>query len=232
MLNLNSGFQIIANASNLTVNPERIFYLLGYEKEETEGYVSETVSLCIKKCKEALEPKAFVIFKEISKIQTEQGIVYIDDTPLNTKPIIASQLKGAQYAAFFICTIGKTPEILSKQMFEKGDALEGYVLSLAASEAADSMAAFVQSEVKKLAEAQNLGITNRFSPGYCKWDVAEQKQLFALFENNPVEVSINESALMNPIKSVSGFIGIGSNLSVKNYPCKACTESKCLYRDK
>ncbi|MCK7538940.1 MAG: hypothetical protein MZV63_52410 [Marinilabiliales bacterium] len=47
-------------------------------------------------------------------------------------------------------------------------------------------------------------ITNRFSPGYCGWDVAEQHKLFSFFKDNFCGITLTESALMNPVKSVSG----------------------------
>jgi cobalamin-dependent methionine synthase I len=170
------------------------------------------------------------MFKEISKV--EGSFVIIDGTSLSTKPIISNQLKGAQFAAIFISTIGNGPELLSKELFDKGDGLEAYVVSLVASGAADSHAAHIHKHIEYLAEVENMGITNRFSPGYCKWDVAEQKKIFSFFETNAGGVTINESALMSPIKSVSGIIGIGKDLKLKEYPCKACTEDKCLYREK
>lgn len=230
MLKLNSELQLFAKTSDLKINDDAIFKFLGYDTENIDEFVKEKVSECIIQCEHLYKPAASIIFKEISEV--EGSFVVIDGTSLSTKPIISNQLKGAQYAAIFISTIGNGPELLSKELFDKGDGLEAYILSLVASEAADSHAAYIHKHIEHLAKAENMKITNRFSPGYCRWDVAEQKKLFSFFRNNTSGVTLNDSALMNPIKSVSGIIGIGTNATLKEYPCKSCTEDMCLYRKK
>ena len=73
-------------------------------------------------------------------------------------------------------------------------------------------------------------ITNRYSPGYCGWDVAEQHKLFQLIPDNFCGVRLNESSLMNPEKSVSGIIGIGENVKYNPYTCRICDMKDCIYR--
>jgi hypothetical protein len=77
-----------------------------------------------------------------------------------------------------------------------------------------------------------LHITNRYSPGYCDWDIREQKKLFELLPENFCGISLLDSMLMKPIKSISGFIGIGSNVTFNRYTCNYCKDRNCLYRNK
>ena len=74
-------------------------------------------------------------------------------------------------------------------------------------------------------------ITNRYSPGYCGWDVAQQKELFSLFTSVFDFVRLGDSCLMNPIKSVSGIIGIGKDVKYNNYTCRICDSHNCLYKN-
>jgi len=73
-------------------------------------------------------------------------------------------------------------------------------------------------------------VSNRFSPGYCTWDVSEQHKLFQLLPKEFCGVSLSDSALMQPIKSISGFIGIGKNITYNHYKCKFCTQKNCTYK--
>ena len=47
-----------------------------------------------------------------------------------------------------------------------------------------------------------------YSPGYCGWDIREQQKLFSLFPPQPCGITLSDSFLMSPVKSVSGFFRI------------------------
>jgi hypothetical protein len=230
MLATDAVISINTKLSGLEVNSTRVLELLGYAQQVPESFVLDTISSSINQCLEICQPAANLVIKEISLFNESEGIIEIEDCSFKLNRIIGNQLKGSQYLALFICTIGKAPELLSKKLFDQGDALEGYVLSLVASEAADNLAAHLHDYIKELCFAEGLGITNRFSPGYCRWDVADQKELFSFFPENSSGITLNDSALMTPIKSVSGIVGIGKNIILKKYPCSLCDNEKCLYR--
>jgi hypothetical protein len=61
--------------------------------------------------------------------------------------------------------------------------------------------------------------------------VKDQFKLFSLLPENFCGIRLTDSALMIPIKSVSGIIGIGENVERKNYPCEICNMKDC-YRKK
>jgi hypothetical protein len=113
-----------------------------------------------------------------------------------------------------------------------GDLLTGYVYDVIGSEivetAADLMQADLASEMAKL----GLKITNRYSPGYCKWDVEEQHKIFRFMPYNYCGIRLTPSALMDPVKSVSGFIGIGRDVRYNRYTCNLCDMKDCIYRNK
>jgi hypothetical protein len=73
-------------------------------------------------------------------------------------------------------------------------------------------------------------ITNRYSPGYCGWDVTEQHKLFQLIPENYCGIKLTPSALMDPVKSISGIIGIGENVKNNPYTCRLCNQNDCVYR--
>ena len=81
-------------------------------------------------------------------------------------------------------------------------------------------------------EAEGLGVSNRFSPGYCTWDVREQEKLFGWFPPGYCGITLSPSCLMQPTKSVSGVIGIGHRVRTNPYLCNVCSEEMCIYRDK
>ena len=75
--------------------------------------------------------------------------------------------------------------------------------------------------------------TNRFSPGYCGWHVSEQQKFFSIFPVfQPCGIRLTASSLMLPIKSVSGIIGLGTDVKKMEYTCGLCTFEQCFRRKK
>ena len=110
------------------------------------------------------------------------------------------------------------------------DFLRGYVYDVIGSEIVEAACDLMQAELENAAVASGNKITNRYSPGYCGWNVSEQHKLFQLIPYNYCGIKLNESALMDPEKSVSGFIGIGENVKNNAYMCKICDMKDCIYR--
>ena len=59
---------------------------------------------------------------------------------------------------------------------------------------------------------------------------SSQLLLFSLFGNFPCGVTLTPSALMNPVKSISGIICIG-RVTFRDYQCSLCHQKNCVYRE-
>jgi cobalamin-dependent methionine synthase I len=93
---------------------------------------------------------------------------------------------------------------------------------------AEKVAEKIQDEIKQSAQGQAEAVSNRYSPGYCGWSVADQHLLFSFLPANFCGITLNESALMHPIKSVSGIIGIGKEMVKNPYQCNICDVTDCI----
>ena len=96
----------------------------------------------------------------------------------------------------------------------------------------ESAADIVESEVNKEANENGLKCTNRYSPGYCGWNVFEQHKFFSFLPDKFCGIELSESALMTPVKSVSAVIGIGKNCEKKEYQCSLCSLENCYKRNR
>jgi hypothetical protein len=218
--------------SEIKVEEKDILRLLGYESDHIEPFISETIQNRISESKTMILGRGGFIIKRISSIVPIEGLLVIDDETFQVGKIVASHLSKSEYVALFAATIGKSLEAYSEELFSKGEMLDGYVVNLIASEAAEATAEFLHQHIKELEQAEHLNITNRYSPGYCNWNVAEQFKLFSFFPESFKDVSLTESALMNPVKSVSGIIGIGEQARFNPYKCAICNDVHCIYRNK
>lgn len=88
-------------------------------------------------------------------------------------------------------------------------------------------------DIKNTLSGEGLFITRRFSPGYGDLPLETQREMFALLDcNRKIGVSLNESLLMSPSKSVTAIIGIkqGKCENVSEHKCADCNKADCIFR--
>ena len=156
----------------------------------------------------------------------------IGDLTFDTHSMVTSQLKDSDNAAVFLWTIGDGLEKWSKQKMNDGDPFLAYLIDAIASNLVESLANYVHDYIKEEMNKIGLNVTNRYSPGYCKWSVSEQKLLFSLLPKYFCNVKLTGSSLMIPIKSISGIIGVGKNAKYNDYLCDVCGVKDCTVRQK
>jgi hypothetical protein len=163
-------------------------------------------------------------------LEKENNGLRVDEIRFDIGNIIFRQLKNTEKLAIFLCTIGKGMEEWSRQQLAGDDPVKGYIIDILASEVVEEAMDVIQNKLKMKMELEGMHITNRFSPGYCGWNVSEQHKLFLFFPENFCDIKLTDSALMTPIKSVSGIIGIGEKVIYRIYSCQQCNMKNCIYR--
>jgi hypothetical protein len=157
------------------------------------------------------------------------SISLIEDSIIFKSQVIAQLLEHCHQVAIFLVTIGKYLEETTAQLAKDGLILQATVLDAIGSGAVEKVADLVQNRIKEIAEAQGLVTSQRFSPGYCDWNIGQQRMIFYALTGNTLGIRLTGECLMVPQKSISGIIGIGPSIdNVENYnPCKTCTKQDC-----
>ncbi|MEI6050551.1 MAG: vitamin B12 dependent-methionine synthase activation domain-containing protein [Bacteroidota bacterium] len=225
---VNRTFQFAFNDLKLTV--PQIESVMGYKEGEERELVTDLIEEILRESQEICTVKAqYTIFPGI-RFDNDSKSVVIDNINFLIKKIVFSQIKKSDSAAIFLCTAGAEIGIRSRRAMQEKDLLRGYIYDVVGSEIVEAAADLMQIELEKEVISTHRKITNRYSPGYCGWDVAEQHKLFQLVPDNFCGIRLTESALMDPVKSVSGIIGIGDNVRFNPYTCGMCDLKDCLYR--
>lgn len=170
------------------------------------------------------------IIKKIDKLLLKEGMLEIEGEVLNLDRQLSGYLKNATYAALFICTAGREFSEKTRELNDRGDFLEAYILDSIGSLTVENAMDKIQDSLAKEMGKFGMKTSNRYSPGYCNWTLSDQKKIFALIGKNPIGITLNDSCLMYPTKSVSGIIGIGENIKKREYGCKICNNQTCIYR--
>ena len=221
--------QLLIDHSKIDIEPSEIKRLLGDEFGEVDSYTGELIAQLISESRECMAPEGSFIRLKAFELEVPDQIA-TDRTSFQTGRTIKKMLKGSESYLFLIATAGPGPETLARDLLEKGDFLAGYIADMVASALVESVADQVQYHIQQEALQIGLKITNRYSPGYCNWDVREQHKLFNLFPEKCCGITLTESSLMTPIKSVSAVVGRGESVTYQENTCEICSMKECLYR--
>jgi hypothetical protein len=225
-----STFQFDFNELKLTVSQIESF--MGYKQGESHEIISDLVSEVLEEAGTICMMKAeYRIFEDIS-FDIAGKTLTINNLSFNINKIIYGQIHKSEAAALFLCSAGEEIEARSKLSMKDGDLLRGYVYDVIGSEAVEAAAELMHNRLEERIKASGRKVTNRFSPGYCGWMVDEQHKLFKLMPDNFCGIKLTPSALMDPIKSVSGVIGTGKYVKRAPYTCRYCEMKDCIYRRK
>lgn len=223
-------FEVEISFNDLIIDRNEIDISLGYPAGELPPQFNEMVDEALSKLPTKCEIKAGYKILDVEKLSDRADGLNIGKIFFNMQKIVTSQLKKSEQAAFFLCTIGSKMENWSKQLMAERDPTLSYIVDTVASVAVESVADVLHDQIGLQMQKLNLKITNRYSPGYCNWSVMEQHQLFSFFPENFCNIKLTDTALMLPIKSISGVIGIGSDVVRAEYLCDRCGIKDCTYR--
>ncbi len=158
---------------------------------------------------------------------------------LNEKDTPVDEIfRKADNLALFAVTIGEKVSKKIDELFKKNEFALGSMLDSTASAGADKAADIVENHFFNLLlnngeTTPSIGIL-RYSPGYCGWHISGQKKLFEFIHPEEIGITLLDSFLMKPLKSVSGVIVAGKK-EIHNfedsYPfCSQCKTHSCRER--
>jgi hypothetical protein len=222
--------QHIIDFSELNLNISDVERVVGTAKDENQKVVSEMIGEVLYDAGKICEIKCEYNIIAGIRVVGPYKVISIKNQDFNLGKIVWAQMRGSESVAVFLCTAGRKISEKSRKLMNDNDFLKGFIYDVAGSEIVEAAADIMQQRLKEKIAKSGKRITNRFSPGYCGWNVSEQHKLFQLIPDNFCGICLNESALMDPIKSVSGFIGIGNDVKYIPYTCSICDDRNCIYR--
>lgn len=138
--------------------------------------------------------------------------------------------------ALFVATLGAPVCDRIGELFAANDLGRGWMLDAVASAAADRLADLLAARLEDelVGRGHSAPRVLPYSPGYCGWTVRGQERLFARVRPEEIGVTLNDSCLMTPIKSVSGVLVAGAKEIHRFRPdfdfCGDCRTHTCATR--
>lgn len=145
---------------------------------------------------------------------------------------IANFLKGSSEVVLFAATVGLDIDRLIAR-YQKLSPVKALLLQAYGAERVECLCDKFCSEFKAKVALESMKCTARYSPGYGELPLDRQVDFFNLLEiNRHIGISLNDSLLMTPSKSVTAFFGIGDCVgSEEKHKCSDCTKTDCEFRN-
>lgn len=215
----------------LTIDHRYLSSMLGFPDGELPEPFEEYVFEAFNQAGNLCNIRGAFCFPAKSAFAPGYSHIIVDGHEFGIGKTVAKELRNSTSVAFFICTAGERISQQSVQLLKGENPVLGYVYDVLGSMIVEAATDLLQAEIKQWAEDKGLAITNRYSPGYCKWSVADQHQLFSFFPEGCCGITLTHSALMSPVKSVSGIIGLGEEVMFRDYTCDLCNITDCFHRN-
>ena len=215
--------------NSISIDKSEVCRHLGYMRGRSiTASISSLIDRQIEEVQRLIEPSHSSVIRKV--VDVESPWVFIEGPVVFTSNIIAGILSNCHEVAIFVTTIGAQLEEKVSQLIEEGEILKAVVLDAVGSAAAEKVAYGLEGSVRERAAAGGAEISRRYSPGYCDWDIKQQKLLFSALDGASAGVELSEDYLMMPQKSISGIIGIGFDQAIAVSSCLSCSKKDCQGR--
>lgn len=163
----------------------------------------------------------------------------VDDTGVSLRgarlesSTLAAHLKGCREAYLFAFTLGPGVDRVIKRYTVTEMPLVP-VLQACAAAWTEALADQAQTQLEAEAKERGLYLRPRYSPGYGDFPLTAQRFLFdALEVTKRTGITLTESCLMLPTKSITAVIGLSPDPSLCHVGrCMSCTAQNCPFRKK
>ena len=230
---LNTHFQTVyadVAFGDLKIDRHELYLLMGYGDSIPDTQYVKMIDEMIDELAGCCQPAYGYVIHEGKRLDNRR--LQVGDTILTPGAIITSSFREATHVAVFVASVGKGFDEWNEQNKQADDMIRLFFADSIGSVLAEACVAVMKERMQRDMEAQGLFVSNSYSPGYCDWRLVEQQKLFAFFPEQFCGVSLTESCLMLPIKSVSGIIGIGKDVKQRLYSCEYCTMTDCVKNQK
>jgi hypothetical protein len=218
-----------------SLDQEKLLRTLGARRRPTRlsAGLRQRLEYWQKKLPKLLDPR--IAHRIVGLDSSDSPLMHLSDGTCFGSPKLVKTMRDASHVCCFVATVGPGIESAVNTCMARNRYSDAYILDTLGSMAAEALIDGFHKDFERQSRKQGKGVTLRFSPGYCDWDISDQIHLFSLFKDEePAGVHLTETCLMSPCKSVSGVFGIlpvDSGGSLEKYnPCRSCGQPHCRAR--
>ena len=219
-------FISVETFSEPTENIREIMRYIG--ERESNGRTESLIEECLTEIRGKLSYR--VCYREFP-VSVSGGVVDLSFVKADSKGL-AKNLDGCESAVIFGATVGiGLDRLISK--YSRISPVKALIFQGIGAERIESLCDAFCDKLSALKGEENRFLRPRFSPGYGDLALTVQKDIFKVLDcERKIGLTLNESLLMSPSKSVTAIVGIAAKpKKCKANKCDACDISQdCQFR--
>jgi hypothetical protein len=220
--------------NTLKIDKREVLRYLGYRTQKLPEHMDHLIDNCLEEMTTLL--KEMYVYRVFSLDRGENEILLPECSIVLRGRNIENHLKRSCKCAVMAVTLGLAVD-QKISLYGKTDLTRCTVLDACATAAVEVLCDKVEEKIKNEAATLGFNITTRFSPGYGDLSLNNQKNILASLDAYArIGLSVTESQILIPRKSVTAIIGFqnnnndtGVNLS-KSCTCSVCTLEECQFK--
>ena len=180
---------------------------LGYRRATPpEADVSALMEKAASEMQAVMKAQAVFEIYDLSVVSTSSTTVSFADVTLQSQDL-GRNLAGCSQVALLAATIGPQVDALIRR-HSSLDPVYASILQATGAMFIEELVDLVNSEIKKIAATQGLKTKPRYSPGYGDVPLQVQKDFFRLLPCTRIGLTLMDTLIMAPEKSVTAFVGL------------------------
>lgn len=214
----------------MEVNKKETLRYLGYKGQEIDATLLSLIDEASDELLHLIKPKS--VHQELTCVVADDLTVNLGSLTIKSKNL-AKNLKGCDSAIIFAATIGSSADTLMKR-YSITNLAKASVIQAAGAALIETFCDSLEDSIRTEASRRGLYLRPRFSPGYGDLSLEHQRDFFNILEcNKRIGISLTDTCLMIPSKSVTAIIGLSKtrNKGCNEDKCLACTKTTCEYRN-
>ena len=212
----------------LEVNRREAYRYLGLGGASPDAATEQAVDEALAELDAAAEPKQ--VSRRFLLKRADGGVLEIEGLRIESRAL-AKNLEGCDEVFVMAATLGMGPDRLIARAQASGAMHRAVALQAAAAAMIEAWCDAVNDGLREQARRRGFDLRPRFSPGYGDFSLDCQPGLFRLLGvQRSIGITLTDSLLMIPTKSVTAVIGIAARDAEPPRGCAACDREDCRYR--
>lgn len=188
----------------------------------------ELIEGCIEEAKPHLCYRVSYTYLDVKR----EGGLYLGSIEADCETIKIA-IKNAEKVLLFAATVGAPFDRLIEK-YNKTEPSKALIMQAIGAERVESLCDVFCGEIADELSECSKRLTTRVSPGYGDIPLNMQREIFAVLDcPRKIGLTLDESLLMSPSKSVTAICGIvDRGETVEKTRCEECGKADCVYRSK
>ncbi len=207
----------------MTIDRKEVLRYMLWRKGEPDDVLLSLIERICGEFEKNVTPKS--TYRKVS-VSVRNNTVTVDDTDFESKSL-SKHLENAKEGIIISATLGvEADNIIRREMV-----LGTLNASVAQAVATAMIEDYLDSVCKGLERQYSVSFLPRFSPGYGDWALNEQTKILNLSGGyKQCGITLTESYMMLPTKSVTAIVGITDRCKNEMSSCENCNKKDCEFR--